>query len=391
MKIRVATLNVWALPEPIAKSVIPRMQAIGARIADPTLDIVAFQEVWLPAARESLIESGQRHGYAHVWHTGDTLGGGMLVLSRLPILEGYFEPYSLSGYPELIENGEYLSGKGFVKLRVQGSEGNFALIATHLHARYKKDFRHAFRSHRTGQIIQLAEHARKETDPLVLVGDFNVSENQPEYRVLTGLTGLRDAGVELDRRIPTVFRGNPYRIRGIKPDRRIDYIFARNGGRHSIAPVDVEAIFDEPLEIGGRTGTYSNHSGVVADLEISDNRQTSVFAINRRAIELATEMLAQGRAEAESRRMDDRASSGIGVALAALATIGSSKLDMTRRRFLGSALRVGGAAALAQGVGYSMISEYLLPGELSAFDEAEARLQQLAKSAPPTDRDSLPT
>jgi len=392
MKIRVATLNVWALPEPIAKDVLPRMHFIGDRLADPSLDVVAFQEVWLPAARDVLVEAGARHGYEHIWHASDRLGGGgMLVLSRFPILASHFEPYALSGYPEEIENGEFLSGKGFVRLRLQGPTGAFSLVATHLHARYKRDFMHAFRPHRTGQIIQLAAHVRGESDPVVMVGDFNVSENQPEYHVLTGLTGMRDVGVELDSRDPTVYRNNPYRVRGLKPDRRIDYIFVRGGSERSIAPSSIDPIFDEAFEIDGRTASCSNHGGVVASFEICKNEQASVFAINRRAIDLAIEMLAEGRVEAEHRRMDDRASSGIGVGVAVMTAFGARKIDVTRRRFLASAFKIAGIAALAQGVGYSVLSEVLVPNELSAFEEAEYRLQQLALRVPISDPGTLPT
>jgi endonuclease/exonuclease/phosphatase family metal-dependent hydrolase len=390
MKIQVATLNVWALPEPIARDVLPRMRAIGDRLAKSALDVVAFQEVWLPAARDVLVEEGRRHGFAHAWRSSDTLGGGgLLVVSRFPILDSHFEPYTLSGFPEEIENGEYLSGKGFVKLRLQTPNGPFSLIATHLHARYRKDFSHAFRSHRTGQIVQLAEHAREESEPLVMVGDFNVSENGREYRVLTGLTGMRDVGAELGVREPTVYRSNPYRERGAKPDRRIDFIFVRNGAQRAIAPISVCGIFEDEFEIDGRVASCSNHAGVVAELEIRDSQQSSVSPISRRAIDLATEMLAEGRADAESRRTDGRAFSGIGFGVAAMTVVGSRNVDVTRRRFLGGAFRVAGIAATTQVVGYSVMSEYLLPNELSAFREAEKSLQQFARHAPLRDPETL--
>ena len=50
MQVRLATLNVWALPEPLGRDVTARVDAIGHRIPSLDLDLIAFQEVWTRAA-----------------------------------------------------------------------------------------------------------------------------------------------------------------------------------------------------------------------------------------------------------------------------------------------------------------------------------------------------
>ena len=75
MRIRVATLNVWALP-PLAPSVGPRMRAIGRRLASLDLDAMALQEVWTEGARERLIAAGPEAGLPHAWHHPAAFGGG---------------------------------------------------------------------------------------------------------------------------------------------------------------------------------------------------------------------------------------------------------------------------------------------------------------------------
>ncbi len=226
MRIQVATLNVWALPEPFASDVIPRMTAIGERLADLPADVVAFQEVWTEGAREVLLRLGALAGYDQHWYLEETIGGsGLLVLSRLPILESHFEPFALSGYPEQLDNGEFLSGKGFARLRLLGPEGPFTLLSTHLHARYARRFAHQFASHRIGQVVQLASGVAQPSDPVVMVGDFNFADDQPGYSILLGLTGMRDTAVELDDRRPTVLWQNPYRSqrwRALKLGKRVD-------------------------------------------------------------------------------------------------------------------------------------------------------------------------
>ena len=73
MRIKVATLNVWALPEPIALDVSDRMHAIGERLPHLELDAIALQEVWTGEAREILLGAGRRAGRSHAWHNDATL------------------------------------------------------------------------------------------------------------------------------------------------------------------------------------------------------------------------------------------------------------------------------------------------------------------------------
>ena len=80
MRMRVATLNVWALPDPLAPDVGARMRAIGERLASLELDVAAFQEVWTVDARHRLVAAGEQAGLVHAWHAKPSFGGGLLVL-----------------------------------------------------------------------------------------------------------------------------------------------------------------------------------------------------------------------------------------------------------------------------------------------------------------------
>lgn len=383
MRIQLATFNVWALPEPFAPAVLPRMRAIGERLADLPADVVAFQEVWTEGARDVLLGAAVRAGYLHHWFLEEAIGGsGLVVLSRLPIVESYFEPFALSGYPEQLDNGEFLSGKGFVRLRLLGPEGPFTLFNTHLHARYGKRAAHQFAPHRIGQIIQLASRAQERSEPVLMVGDFNFDDHRPEYHVLTGLTGMRDAAAELDDCRPTVLYGGPYRGKQrhkSKRGKRVDYVFVRDGSRAALRPLRLDRIFDDPLELEGGPAAYSNHVGLLAEVEVSPVASTGRYSLSQRAVELATSLLSEGREEAERRRSGSRALSGMGMACAVAAMVGGRSESVNRRRFLQRALRGAAVAALTPGVGYSVMSEIVLPNELSAFDRAEESLNRLAQ------------
>ena len=373
MRVRVATLNVWALPEPFSERLTGRMKAIGARMAELDLDLIAFQEVWTAEAHRRLRDAGRRVGLVHKWHNHYSLGGsGLLVLSRLPIQERRFDRFTLRGLPERVDHADYYGGKGFVQLRVQTDHGPLTFMNTHLHARYRRDMPHGYRWHRAGQIVQLGMAAHETRDPIIAVGDFNFDEKQPEYAILTGFTGLRDVAAELDRRQPTVPTHNTYRA-GSKRARRIDYVFARDGSERGLKPVHVDRVFDEPFELGGGPASYSNHAGVVAELEISEDR-SPLAAPDRGAIDLAAQMLSEGRAEAEERQQGQRAWAGVGLGCAALASMGVRSVDVSRRRLLRGSLQCAALAALAPGVGLSILSEMFVPSEIRAFTALENRL-----------------
>ena len=382
MNIRVATLNVWALPEPIGVNVPARMEAIGARLADLDVDVMAFQEVWTAEAGRLLLAAGRKAGLSHAWHKKGLLGGsGLLVLSRLPIEDIRFEHFALRGLPQHPRHADYFGGKGFVRLRLQTQAGPLTFIDTHLHARYARDVVHEYRAHRTGQVVQLAIDLLTTSDPIVAVGDFNFQEGQPEYAVLTGLTGMRDVAAALDRRQPTVFRGNRYRAGSSKPDRRIDFVFTRDGSGRGLSGRHSQRIFDEPLTREGRSITYSNHAGVLAEIDMSRRSGAGIAAPAHRAVTLASRLLSEGRADAERRQRGGRGWAGLGIGGAALASAGLRMPAMSRRRMLRASLSGAALLALTPGVGMSILSEVFVPSEIRAFDALAAHLKRVDPGA----------
>jgi len=377
MRIRVATLNVWALPGPLAPSVGARMQAIGRRLASLDLDVMAFQEVWTPDARERLVAAGRAAGLPNAWHHPTGFGGGLLVLTRLPIRSARFDPFSLRGDPARPDHPDYYGGKGWATLELATRAGPLMFVDTHLHARYTNDVPHAYRAHRVGQIAELALASRKLQHPVVTLGDLNFTDEHPEHAILTGLTGLRDVAAELDRPSATVLRGNPYRADSSKPDRRVDYVFARDGGGTAIVPLHMQRVFDERFELDGGPASVSNHAGVLAELELVPGAGRALPPPNPRAISLATQFLREGRHEAKQRRRDDRAWAGAGLGAAALASLGVLNPRVSRRRLLRTALQAGALLALTPGVGFSIVSEVLAPEELRAFHQLAVRLAHL--------------
>lgn len=379
MRLRVATLNVWGLPEPLSVAPLRRLHAIGERLPELDLDVVAFQEVWFGRARRILLDAGRRAGLAHAWCPDASLGGsGLLVLSRLPIRRASLSPFALRGHPEEITQGEYYGGKGYALVHLATQAGPVAFVATHLHARYASQEPHAYRFTRAGQIVQLTAGTRRIDAPLVAAGDFNFTQDSLEHDVLTGLSALRDVAHEAGRPEPTVLRGNPFRAGSRKPDRRIDYVFTRDGDASAVRTHAVRRIFDAPLDGGALA--YSNHAGVMAELSIASRPALRRWHPSARSIAMAKDLLAAGRAEAKRRRAEQRAVTSAGIGVAALIALGERSLPhVSRRRFLRSGLQLSAAVALAPSVGCSVLSEVFAPDEIRAYDRMARALEDLQK------------
>ncbi|MDJ0851558.1 MAG: endonuclease/exonuclease/phosphatase family protein [Myxococcota bacterium] len=380
---RIGTLNVWALPEPVGFRVNRRMRALGEHLPSLELDVLALQEVWREGARQALVEAGKRAGLPYAWHaTGGLRDGGLLLLSRLPILDARFERYTLPGQPPRSEHVDYYAGKGFLHMRLAGEAGPFHVFDTHLHARYGKSVPHEYATYRIGQIVQLALALREVREPAVVAGDFNLRENTSEYHILTGLMGARDVASELDRRQPTVYDAHP--MRRTKRDRRIDYVFVRDslpgGSGVGIRPRHVARAFDETFDIRGEAASFSNHAGVVADLEFTRTPVVPPPAPDREALRLATASLRKGRDETSQRRVEDRVLAGAGLGGAVLAGASVRNERVTRRRLLRASLQGAACLALAPALGFSVLSEVFAPEEMRAFEDLVARLEGLQDS-----------
>ena len=136
----------------------------------------------------------------------------------------------MRGFPQRVWHGDYHGGKGFCALRFDTPHGAVTLIDTHLHAQYGDDAYNDEYPHRVAQIVQLSAAIAAISTPVVAAGDFNMSEGRREYDIFTGLSGMRDAAAELDRRQPTTIGANPYRQERLPhDDERIDYVFTRDG------------------------------------------------------------------------------------------------------------------------------------------------------------------
>jgi sphingomyelin phosphodiesterase 2 len=123
-ELRILSLNCWGLKF-IAKYRNERLTEIGNQIAaaSPLPDIVGLQECWTQQDYNA-IRDKTRHflPYGKFYHSG-IFGGGLVILSRWPIVESSMKRYPLNGRPAAIYRGDWFVGKGVAYARIRMGPG----------------------------------------------------------------------------------------------------------------------------------------------------------------------------------------------------------------------------------------------------------------------------
>ncbi len=379
MQLRLGTFNVWGLPKPFADDLSARTRAIARRLPDQPLDVLLIQEAWTDEVRDRLREAGLAAGYEVVYASPGS-GGGLMAMSRLPVLSNRFDKYRFRGDPERLAIGEFLGAKGYQTLTLEGSDGPFTVINTHVHARYRKARPRLNSAVRTAQLLQLVGEIHRLEGPVVAGGDFNCSESDPEYRIFRSLTGAVEVA-EGRMDLPTISRSNYYKQGRNDPDKRIDFLFLRPGSGQRPAVHEARLLFAEQERIRGIDRSLSDHFGVSARVEW-DGRTPGLAAPPRASDEaevfdLARGLLDVGRQEADRREGVHLRYAGGFIAGAAVAAAVQRDPALDRRRFLRRSIGVAAFAALAPAVGFTTLARVDSDVKRDAFDDAQAVLAQL--------------
>ncbi len=122
--------------------------------------------------------------------------GGLLTLSRIPIIESTYELYDERGLWYTPALADWILHKGILITRINWEHMPVVLINTHLTANYMGDWSRTnpFAKHEHNQLQQLADCVRGQPeDALVLVcGDFNIPRGSWMYEAFLEASGLTD-------------------------------------------------------------------------------------------------------------------------------------------------------------------------------------------------------
>ncbi|CAF9929384.1 phospholipase C type enzyme [Imshaugia aleurites] len=178
-----------------------RLAEIGRKLAlaSPIPEIVGLQECWTQEDYQS-IRTQTKHilPYGKYYYSG-IFGGGLVILSKWPIVESSMVRYPLNGRPTAFFRGDWFVGKGVAcaRIRIGPRPADVAeVFCTHLHAPYESEPSDSYLCHRTAQAWEIAKLMRgaAERGHLVLgLGDFNMVPLSFAHRLVTGYASVRDA------------------------------------------------------------------------------------------------------------------------------------------------------------------------------------------------------
>jgi endonuclease/exonuclease/phosphatase family metal-dependent hydrolase len=383
LDLRLGTFNVWGLPKPFADDLSARTRAIARRLRDIDLDVLLLQEAWTDEVRDTLHGAATVAGFDVAFASRES-GGGLMVLSRVPILQNRFDKFHFRGDPERFAQGEFLGAKGYQTLLLEGPDGPFSLINTHLHARYRRSRPTLNSAVRTAQLLQLVGEVHRVDGNLVVGGDFNFSPDDPEYRIFRALTRSTEVAEGRDD-LKTITRSNYYKRARTGRDKRIDYLFHRAARGTASFHADTRLLFAERERIRGIDRALSDHFGITAQIGWNPLRPPHSLAAqalpepppDTEAFDLARRLLDVGRQEADRREGVHLRYATAWVAGAVVAANLRRDPVVDRRRFLRGAAGFLAFASLAPAAGYTTLARVDSESKRDAFDDAREVLARL--------------
>ncbi|GAA2581914.1 hypothetical protein GCM10010435_69330 [Winogradskya consettensis] len=231
-----------------------RLRVLGGLLESSGYDVVCLQEVMYRSHAVLLRSLARSYGH-RAWSGTVLLRGGLVVLSRLPIVSARFVRYPMTGPVR----PEFIMRKGAQVVQVTTAAGPLAVINTHLSANrdgdWSREGRYTHVQRRELATLAAVVSGVDAALPVVVAGDLNVP------RTASSLAGfLTDAGLEDTRAGDTepTYRPTP---RWPSPP-AFDHVLVRPG-----LTASTRLVLQNPVTLGDGRQTYlSDHYGLAADL-----------------------------------------------------------------------------------------------------------------------------
>lgn len=196
-----------------------RRAAIGEKIREDGYDLVVLQETWFDKDALALAEAAGLPYFTR-YERNISVGTGLTILSRYPILEKHQRPFTCRPSALRWMSGEPVVNKGILMVRIETPKGPLDVYTAHLTAQYPEA---KYRTLRWSQLFELSEMVLEFSAgrPFLIMGDLNTAPDEPGYHLLVDLLGLEDACMQKDKDICGITVADD--------DARIDYIMGPRG------------------------------------------------------------------------------------------------------------------------------------------------------------------
>ena len=224
-KIEVLSWNICFIPLATAnweKGVKPwteRIDQVAETILKEDADVVALQEVYDDEAAEALTDL-LKEKYGHIYHnigpSSIGVNSGLFVASKTPLKNIHFTQHKAKKN----DIDSFFVNKGFFDFEIYAGKSKIAhIFVTHL--QHSKDDLNPLKMDqeiREKQLRAIFAEMKKETVPVLLVGDFNMP--LAEYKALETEAKFQNFLIKKSRKTPKTFSGL---LNGQQVDLTLDY------------------------------------------------------------------------------------------------------------------------------------------------------------------------
>mgnify|MGYP001071345526 CR=1 FL=1 len=269
----------------------------------PNFDIVCLQEIFgsYNKRRKFLIKRAKEQGFefyavphsANIW-TLPIIDGGLLILSKYPILESDFMPYEKGVLPDS------LSKKGVLYAKISTPQEVIHVFTSHTQSSYNTGNErewYNYRSVRREQLKQLKQFISyklgNKKELAVLMGDLNVDARESQkgmhftdgddYECMMRILGGKDIIREKYGYSPAtngiVINGVPTETvltvkDEVSNDAALDYVIAFNS-KFSSFSFDLDESRVEPFYIQSQPFTQiSDHAGIITTIKFTGTQES---------------------------------------------------------------------------------------------------------------------
>ena len=259
------TLNCFALVLPSTRL---RLLALAKELERRSNQVVCLQEIQLHTYRQLITRACASYSYALHEPYFHCPKGGLLTLSRMPVMSTTFEPYTDRGlwYTPMLLDKLFYKGMLIKKLTWAGIP--MVIINTHLLANFAGDWERygMYARAEEKQLQQLAKTVGVQSADsiIIVVGDFNIPRGSKLYHDFLANSGLNDPMAGDTR--PTLRPPSGLPSRYSLP---IDYALIRIPDTHSFK-IDCDLCLSGKYQINSwRQGYLSDHNGVEIRITIN--------------------------------------------------------------------------------------------------------------------------
>ena len=194
LSLSLLSLNCFGTPVPTTRN---RLQTLAHHLEHSRLEIVCLQEVQLAMYQNLMFQACASYPFQAYEPHLHCPKGGLVTLSRAPLLAQHFETYGEQGRWYLPTAMDRFLRKGMLITVSQWGQVPVVVINTHILANYSGDWerRGIFTRMQEKQLRQLADTvAAQPSNALVaVVGDFNLPRGSRLYSDFLHQTALVDA------------------------------------------------------------------------------------------------------------------------------------------------------------------------------------------------------